>query len=167
MNNKEKILILNTGGTFNKVYNPITGTLDIEKNNNSIENIVQLSKIKDIKIDGILFKDSLQITTKDRETLVEYIKNSKFKKIIIVHGTDTIDKTAKFLDRYIKDKTIILTAAMKPYSIEKVEATANLMIGYGNLLEKKRKGIFISIHGMVKKYNKIKKNRTLGVFECQ
>lgn len=167
MTNKKKILILNTGGTFNKVYNPLAATLDVAQNNKIIKNIIELSKIKNIKIEGILFKDSLEITTKNRETLAKYIKNSEFKKIIIVHGTDTIDQTAKYLDQYIKDKTIILTAAMKPYSIEKVEATANLMIAYGNILQKTKKGIFISMHGMVKKYNKIKKNRTLGIFECQ
>jgi len=27
----EKILVINTGGTFNKIYNPVTGALEVDK----------------------------------------------------------------------------------------------------------------------------------------
>ena len=34
-----KILIINTGGTFNKTYNPLNGTLLVDKTSKSLENI--------------------------------------------------------------------------------------------------------------------------------
>lgn len=163
---KKKILILNIGGTFNKVYNPISGTLDINKDNNIIKDIINKTKVKNIIIDGIIYKDSLDLTKIDRDNLVSYIKESKYNNIIIVHGTDTINITANYLNKYIKNKNIVLTGSMIPYSINSIEATANLFLSYGFLLNCKKNNIYIAMHGIVKKFNKIKKNREKGIFEC-
>jgi len=162
-----KILILNTGGTFSKIYNPLNGTLEINKENIAINEILNNSKIYDIRVEGIIYKDSLEITKKDRKLLVKYIKKSKYEKIILIHGTDTIDKTTLYLSKKIEDKEIVVTGAMIPFSINTVEATSNFMMAYGFLLNNKKNNIYISMHGMVKKYNKIKKNRNLGIFECK
>lgn len=166
MDKEENILILNIGGTFNKVYNPLTGELDVPQNNDAIEDILDKSLIKNIEISGLIYKDSLDMDNCDRYVISEYIKNSKYKKIIIVHGTDTIDKTAEFLSQNIKNKKIVLTAAMQPYSIDKVETVSNFMMCYGFLLACNENKIYIGMHGIVNEYQKIRKNRTLGVFEC-
>lgn len=166
MSKNNKLLIINTGGTFNKVYNQINGKLEVPQNNDAVKSILKASKIDHVKIKGLIYKDSLDITDEDRRTLCAVIENSPFKKILIIHGTDTIDKTASFLADNIKNRSIVLTASMQPYSIDAVEAVSNLMTGYGFLQNRKRNGVFISMHGFVKKYNKIKKNKKLGVFEC-
>jgi L-asparaginase len=44
-----------------------------------------------------------------------------------------MDLTAKYLDEKIKDKTIVLTGAMLPISINKVEATLNFSQAIGFL----------------------------------
>lgn len=161
-----KVLILNTGGTFNKVYEQISGRLIVPKNNKAVESILEKAKIKDVTLKGIIYKDSLDITKMDREILRKYINKCGYKKILIIHGTDTMDKTASYLFKNIKNKQILLTGAMEPYSIDPVEAVSNMMSGYGFLKNCKKEGIYISMHGFVKKYNKITKNRKLGVFEC-
>ena len=166
MKNKEKILILNTGGTFNKVYNQLNGSLDIYENNKSIEKILIASKIKNVNIYGLVYKDSLDITNQDRNKLVKYINSSNYNKVLIIHGTDTINHTATYLSHKIKDKQIVLTGTMIPFSIDPIEATSNLMLGYGFLKNCKKNNIYISMHGFVKKHDKIKKNRELGIFEC-
>jgi len=163
---KQNILIINTGGTFNKIYNELNGNLDVEKNNIFIEDILSKAKITDISIAGIIYKDSLDINNTDRIKLTNYIKKSQYDKILIVHGTDTMNISAKFLELNITNKQIVLTGAMIPYSIDGIEATANLLMGYGYLLANHKNGIFISMHGMVKKHTKIKKNKKLGVFQC-
>lgn len=163
---KKKILVLNTGGTFNKVYNKFTGKLDIPTNNNIVSEIFKVSHISNVKTDGIIYKDSLDITDKDREYIVQYIKLCGYRNIIIVHGTDTMNLTASYLAKYIKNKKIILTGAMVPFSINPVEAITNLMSAYGFLISCKKDNIYISMHGLIKKYNKIIKNRELGVFQC-
>ena len=63
MNNT--ILILNTGGTFNKIYNPIKGELEILSNNNLLNKIIENSfkNNLDIKVEGIIYKDSLDISS--------------------------------------------------------------------------------------------------------
>ncbi|MEA2019570.1 MAG: asparaginase domain-containing protein [Campylobacterota bacterium] len=163
--NDKNIIIINTGGTFNKIYNQLNGNLEIYKKNSAIKQILISSKIKDVKLDGLIYKDSLDITNKDRDKLVNYINNSKYNKVLIVHGTDTINLTALYLAHKIKDKQILLTGAMVPFSIDPIEATSNLMMGYGFLKNCTKNNVYISMHGFVKKYNKIKKNRELGVFE--
>ena len=163
----KKITIISTGGTFNKIYNPITGNLDIDKESNSIKTILKSIKVDNYNLINIINKDSLDITKKDRKELLNVIKKIKNEKIIIIHGTDTIDKTALFLDKYLKTKTIILTGAMIPFSIDPIEATSNLSLALGYLNHNTKNGIFISMHSFVKPYKKLVKNRSLGIFQCQ
>ena len=100
----------------------------------------------------------------DREFIVKTIKNCKNENIIIVHGTDTIDLTASFIDENIKDKTIVLTGAMLPISINKIEATLNFASAIGFLNANIKNVIYISMHGSVKNYKKLIKNREIGQF---
>ena len=60
----QEILILNTGGTFNKVYNQLLGHLEVSKNSDAIGKIVDVAfrENVDITIKGVLFKDSLELT---------------------------------------------------------------------------------------------------------
>jgi L-asparaginase len=162
----ENILILNTGGTFNKIYDQISGELIVPKSDDAVKKIILSSKIDYITIDGLIYKDSLEITIEDRNLLVNYIKKSTYEKILIIHGTDTMSKTAKYLSKFIKNKVVVLTGAMVPYNLDKVEATANLLLAIGFLQKKSKNKIYISMHGNVKKYTKIQKNRKLGIFEC-
>jgi L-asparaginase len=53
---------------------------------------------------------------------------------------------------------------MVPYSINKVEATSNLFLALGFLKTYKKSGVFIAINGMIDKYNKIYKDKSLGKF---
>jgi len=158
------IEIINTGGTFNKRYNPLNGELEVPNDFIAIKEILKKSLFqKEYKITQIISKDSLEFTKEDRKLLVKTIQNSKADKIIIVHGTDTMTKSAKFIDKFINNKIIVFTGAMKPYEIEKVEAVSNFMMGIG-FLENANNGVYISMHGIIKKYDKIQKNYKKGIF---
>ena len=161
----KEILVLNTGGTFNKSYNELNGNLEVLLNNSCVEKIIDIAFKGNIDIDikGILYKDSLEITKQDRELILDAIKC--YEKIVIVHGTDTIDITAQFLSENVSDKTIVLTGSMKPFLIEPIESTSNLCIAINFLQNCNDSDIFISMHGQVEKHNKIKKNRDIGRFE--
>jgi L-asparaginase len=164
-----KLHIINTGGTFNKQYNPLSGSLEIETSNKSIEkifkNVYKTKKKPSIK--AIINKDSLDITTKDREVLKNEILKSKVKNLIIIHGTDTMNKTAEFISKFIKNKNIVFVGTMKPFSIEPIEATASLMSAIGFLENNTKNNIYISMNGIIRVHNKIKKNYKKGVFECK
>jgi len=159
----KKILIISTGGTFNKVYNPLNGTLEIDKNSYALEKLA-LKWLYDFKIINIIGKDSLEITDKDRKILLDTINQSDYTHIIIVHGTDTIDITATYLAKNIVDKYLLLTGAMVPYSIDPIEATANLASAYGYLQAIDKEGIYIAMNGIINNYQKVKKDRKNGKF---
>ncbi|WP_323669112.1 asparaginase domain-containing protein [Aliarcobacter butzleri] len=161
---KSKITVLNTGGTFNKRYNPLKGELEVPTDNIALEEIIQNCFNVDFEIINIISKDSLEIIDEDRDILIETIKKLENENIIVVHGTDTIDITAKYLNNRIENKKIVLTGAMVPMSIKKVEATLNFAQAIGFLNAKISNGIYISMHGAVKSYDKLLKNRILGQF---
>ena len=68
MSKNKNILILNTGGTFNKIYDEITGKLVVPTNNNAINEILKMSNFTSCKVQGLLYKDSLDFKKKDRNT---------------------------------------------------------------------------------------------------
>lgn len=161
---KSKITVINTGGTFNKRYNPINGELEVPKDSLALEEILIFCHNIDFEIINIISKDSLDMNDFDRELLVKTIKEQENSNIIVIHGTDTMDKTSKYLDEQIKDKTIILTGAMLPISINKIEATLNFASAIGFLNANSENGVYISMHGSVKHYRNLVKNRKIGQF---
>jgi L-asparaginase len=162
----KKILLISTGGTFNKIYDPIEGNLKIDKTSESLKQIAS-KWLCEFEIINIIGKDSLEMTTKDRMELLLTISASKNEEVIVIHGTDTMDVTASYLADATLEKKIILTGAMVPYSIDPVEATANLASAYGYLLHPIENGIYISMHGNVVPSTDIHKDRVQGKFICR
>ena len=159
-----KITVLNTGGTFNKRYNPILGQLEVPKDNIALDKIIKSCFNIEFDIRNIVSKDSLDFTQEDRETILENIINSENDKIIIIHGTDTVDLTAKFIEDKIEGKKIVFTGAMVPMSIDEVEATLNFSQAIGFLNAPIKNGIYLSMHGSVIEHSKLKKDRSVGQF---
>ena len=158
-----KVLIINTGGTFNKVYNPINGHLEIDTTGDALRSISS-KWCCEIEIIDIIGKDSLDMSNRDRLELLAIISQSDFHHIIVVHGTDTMDITAEYLDDGDLEKCIILTGAMVPYSLDPVEATANLCSAYGYMNAMHKEGIYIAMNGVIDSYDKVKKDRSKGKF---
>jgi L-asparaginase len=163
MTSRKKILLISTGGTFNKIYNPKNGALEINKNSDALKMIAQ-KWLCEFEILNIIGKDSLEITNHDRLELLSTIHQSNHHSIIIVHGTDTMDVTAEYLADAELEKTIVLTGAMIPYSIDPTEATANLASAYGYINALSKRGVFIAMNGVMDSYEKVKKNRKIAKF---
>ncbi len=159
-----KITVLNTGGTFNKRYNPIKGELEVPTDNLALDKIVKSCHNVTFDIKNIVSKDSLYFTDEDRETILKEVQNSTSDKIIIIHGTDTVDLTSKFFDGKIEGKVIVFTGAMVPMSIDEVEATMNFSQALGFLNAEVKPGIYISMHGVVVEHSRLKKDRSVGQF---
>ena len=159
-----RITVLNTGGTFNKRYNPIKGQLEVPTDSLALDKIVKSCHNVEFKIINIVSKDSLEFTDDDRKTILDNILSSKDDKIIIIHGTDTVDLTSKFIQDKVEDKKIVFTGAMVPMSIDEVEATMNFSQAIGFLNAPIENGIYLSMHGVVVSASKLVKNRELGQF---
>lgn len=156
------IRIINTGGTFNKRYDPIKGELFVPTDNRAIEEILGMLVVN-IPVEGVIYKDSLEMDDEDRALLGKTVVECNEKIVIIVHGTDTIDLSAEYIDSLELDKTVVFTGAMVPFHIDPLEATANLSmaLGYARNAEK---GVHIVIQGVMSSFKQVKKNKSLGKF---
>ena len=158
------MLILNCGGTFNKRYNPLNGTLEVPYDNETIEKIFS-SCGYDFCVAGVIYKDSLEMDLQDRKMLAQIIIESDDDTFVLVHGTDTMDVTAQFLDEVLEDKKVILTGAMRPFEIDAVEASFNLGMACGFAKAVCQSGIYICMNGYTVAWDKIAKNKKQGKFE--
>ncbi len=116
--------------TFNKTYNRVYGTLEIERESKAIKEICK-RWLCQFELINIISKDSLDMDDEDREILLKTVKAQRSRKILIVHGTDTMETTANFLANRIAEKEIVSVGSMVPFSIDRVEATANFALGVG------------------------------------
>jgi L-asparaginase len=157
------MLILNTGGTFNKRYDPITGELYVPKDDKAIEEIAKQLAIF-ISVQGVLYKDSLEMDNHDRSVLAKTVAASDEKIIIVVHGTDTMDLSAAYVASLALDKVIVFTGAMVPFSIDRVEATANLSMAIG-YAQNASQGVHVVMQGIMESFERVKKNKSAGKFE--
>jgi len=158
------MLILNTGGTFNKRYNPLSGGLEVPFDNAAVEKILS-NFTYDVQMAGLIYKDSLDMDMDDRKMMVKIIAASQETHFIIIHGTDTMDLSAAFLDEVLEDKVVILTGAIVPFEIDPLEATSNLAMSIGYAKSQNEAGVYICMQGSVAKYDKLVKNKKLGKFE--
>ncbi len=158
------MLILNTGGTFNKRYNPLSGEMEVPFDNLAVDKILSTFTYE-VELAGLIYKDSLDMDIDDRKTMAKIIAASTDTHFIIIHGTDTMDLSATFLDEVFDDKVIIFTGAMVPFEIEPIEATANLSMSLGFAASQKEAGVYICMQGSVAKHDKLMKNKSLGKFE--
>lgn len=159
----KKILIINTGGTFNKRYNPIKGTLEVLQDSTVLNKLMK-KWLCEFEVLNIIGKDSLDMTTQDRMELLATINMSEYDDFIIIHGTDTMELTAEYLADAEVEKRIVLTGAMVPYAIDPTEATANLASAIGYLQKQDSDGVYITMNGVFGTYDKIKKDREKGKF---
>ena len=157
------IKIFVTGGTFDKAYNLITGELFFKDTH--LNEMLRLGRSQvNIEIRTIMMVDSLGITDNDRQIILQNCQNCNEDKILITHGTDTMVETAQILSKNIKDKTIVLTGAMIPYTFGSSDGLFNLgsALAFVQILPP---GVYIAMNGRYFKYDNVKKNRKTGYFE--
>ena len=160
------LVIIDVGGTINKQYVETTGALMIDGESAAIKEIILHCRGNlNVVVTSIIHKDSLDMTNKDRELLTRAIKTSSEENIVILHGTDTMDKSAAVIAKNVKDKKVIFVGSMKPYSIEKDEAIFNFACAVGFLRSNPANGVYISMHSLVLPHDKIYKDRNIGVFK--
>ena len=117
-----------------------------------------------VSIKNLMLKDSLDMVDIDRKLILDACIQTKIKKIVVTHGTDTMTKTAKLLAQNIKNKTIVFTGAMIPYKFGASDGLFNLgsALTAAQTLES---GVYIAINGNIFKWDEVTKNRKKGVFE--
>lgn len=158
------VQIFITGGTFDKSYNHINGELFFKKTH--LPEMLDRSKCRlKVKVKTLMMIDSLQMTKKDIESIINECKKCKSERIVITHGTDTMVNTAGRIAEKIKNKTIVLTGAMIPYAFG---SSSDGFFNLGSALsfvQSLKKGVYIAMNGQYFNYDKVKKNKEKGYFE--
>ncbi|NQT60965.1 MAG: asparaginase [Bacteroidetes bacterium] len=157
------IRLIITGGTFDKEYDELQGNLTF-KDTHITEILKYVRLTVPVTMEICQMKDSLYMDDADREHILNSCKTSEQEYIVIIHGTDTMAKTAELLGRSNIGKTIVFTGAMVPYSIRNSDAMFNLGAAAATvqLLEP---GVYICMNGTIFSWDNVKKNTQLGVFE--
>ncbi|MCY7411043.1 MAG: asparaginase [Chitinophagales bacterium] len=157
------LLLLVTGGTFDKEYDELSGSLFFKHTH--VDEMLKLGRCTlTIDVRTLMMIDSLEMKNADRDLILNFCKAADGEKIIITHGTDTMDITARKLGEAKLDKTIILTGAMIPYKFGSSDGLFNLgsSIAFAQTLPH---GVYVAINGRYFNWNNVKKNKQTGIFE--
>src|SRR5476651_1334633 len=116
--NPTSIRVFVTGGTFDKEYNELNGSLFFKDTH--LPEMLRLGRSRvDVAIDTLMMIDSLDMTAADRAVIVSKCRDAAESRILVTHGTDTMVETAAALAAALPPaggKTIVLTGAMIPYA---------------------------------------------------
>lgn len=162
-----KIRLLVTGGTFDKEYNELEGTLFFKDTH--VREMLGLGRSRlDLEVHALMMIDSLDMTADDRGRIVEACRLADEREIVITHGTDTMIETAKTLAAAFPSggtKTIVLTGAMIPYAFGSSDGLFNLGSAT-SFVQVLPPGVYISMNGRYFTWDRVRKNREAGVFEA-
>lgn len=157
------IRIFVTGGTFDKEYNELNGDLFFKDTH--VNEMLRLGRSKlDLKITTLMMIDSLDMNEADRETIANSCKTCEEERILITHGTDTMQVTAKMLAEKVEHKTIVLTGAMVPYKFGSSDGMFNLGSALA-FVQTLPHGVYVAMNGKYFQAHNVRKNKQTGEFE--
>jgi L-asparaginase len=157
------IAVFVTGGTFDKEYDELSGSLFFKKTH--VKEMLTLGRsLLSTRIETLMMMDSLVMTDEDRDLIAKKCVNAKEKNIVITHGTDTMETTARYLAPRVLNKTVILTGAMVPYKFGSSDGQFNLgsALAYAQVLPI---GVYVVMNGRFFQWNNVRKNKKAGFFE--
>lgn len=159
------ILILTTGGTFDKEYDELTGRLDFRSTH--VPKMLTLGRCRlDVRVGSWRLRDSLELDDADRAEIAAACREAPEHQIVVTHGTDTMVETGGAVARELAGlgKTVVLTGAMIPFAFGSSDGLFNLgsALSFVQVLPP---GVYIAMNGRCFAWDDCRKNRELGVFE--
>ncbi len=159
------IRIIATGGTFDKEYNELTGELFFK--NTHLDDMLERGRCRlPVDIETLMMIDSLQMTDAGRQMVLERCRQCRHSRIVITHGTDTMEDTAAVLGQGITDKTVVLTGAMVPYTFGSSDGMFNLGTALA-FVQTLPPGVYVAMNGRYFPWHSVRKNRERGIFELR
>lgn len=164
-----RITLITTGGTIEKTYDERTGAL--ENRRSIVRRMLHRLRVEDagVNVVELMSKDSLELTDDDRQRIVEVVHamggNGEGSGIVILHGTDTLDKTGEAILKAIPAPRvpIVLTGAMRPYEMKRSDALQNLTeaVFATGVLEP---GVYCVAHGRALRFPGVRKDPDRATF---
>ena len=163
----QRIYLIATGGTIEKVYSEQTG--NVQNLDSKIDRYFRQLRLPDadIQVTHLMNKDSLEMTDEDRARILQVVRE-KLKApapVVITHGTDTMVETGLLLKRSLPDLPvpIVLTGAMTPLGFEASDGLQNLTESLlaARLLPP---GVYVAMHNQVFPVDSVRKDRDAARF---
>ncbi len=160
------IRIFVTGGTFDKEYNELNGSLYFKDTH--LPEMLRLGRCRAaVSVRTLMMIDSLEMSDADRALIVQQCRQATESQIVITHGTDTMVETARALaaaNPPLAAKTIVLTGAMIPYAFGSSDGLFNLgsALSFVQVLPA---GVYVAMNGRWFRWDRVRKNRESGIFE--
>ncbi len=159
----DRIRILVTGGTFDKEYNELTGELFFKDTH--IQDMLRLGRSRlEVEVETLMMIDSLQMTDAGRALILGRVLAAPEARILVTHGTDTMEQTAAVLGKAAAGKTVVLTGAMVPYTFGSSDGMFNLGTALA-FVQSLPPGVYVAMNGRCFPWHAVHKNREMGVFE--
>lgn len=170
----QRIRLITTGGTIEKVYDEDTG--ELANRRSIVRRMLDELRLEDVEVDivELMSKDSLDMTEEDRSRVVEAVREAlgggsghqdALAGIVILHGTDTLTRTGDRLLEAFPDPPVpvVLTGAMRPFEMKRSDALQNLTeaLFASRAL---RPGIYCAAHGRALRFPGVGKDRRRGTF---
>ena len=157
----EKVLVLTTGGTIDKIYFDAKSEFEVGKS--MVGELLRQAHVDvDVTVREVLRKDSLDMTDEDRALVRGAVEKADESRIVITHGTDTMTDTARALIG-IPGKTIVLTGALAPARFAVTDATFNVGMALA-AVQTLPTGVYIVMNGRVFEGTRVRKDRTANRF---
>lgn len=165
MSIKNEIAFITTGGSIDKSYSCYSSNFEIE---DSLINQILSNALVSFKyqVRSILKKDSLDINLNDRMKIYDVVKKLHQTKLIITHGTDTMNLTANFLKDLAKEKTIVITGSLKPAIFSNTDAVLNIGMAV-SAVQILPPGVYIAMNGLVLSAENIEKDMKKMQFKAK
>ena len=164
---KQKIHFILTGGTIDSYYDGSKDTVVPNEHSVLPKYLKSLKLYEDFVFTEICMKDSRDLNTKDVKKIFKAIEKSKYKRIIVPHGTYTVPDTARYVAANLKenkDKVIIFVGSMIPLiGFSPSDAPFNLGFAIAKLQDL-NPGVYICMNGRVFSTNEIVKTLSEGRF---
>ncbi len=165
------VTLITTGGTIEKTYDEMTGTL--ENRQSIVWRMVEQLRLEETRINivELMSKDSLVMTEEDRMHVLEACRTALTDSIhpangvVVLHGTDTLSQTGEIIAASLGRPAapIVLTGAMRPFEMVRSDALQNLTeaVFATGVLEP---GVYCVAHGRALRFPGVVKDRSRGTF---
>jgi L-asparaginase len=157
------ICIFVTGGTFDKTYDELSGRLVFRDTH--VRDMLKLGRSRvPVSIRTLMMIDSLDMSDRDRDIVVQHCIQCAESRIVITHGTDTMVASAAAIASAATGKTVVLTGAMIPYAFGSSDGLFNLgsALSFAQVLPP---GVYLAMNGQHFAWDRVRKNRDTGMFE--
>ena len=93
----EDLRIIVTGGTIDKIHDPMTEGLAFAKDGSThVPEILNIGRCHFPVVQRIMLKDSLDFDDADREAIANAVNDAPEQAVVITHGTGTMGESARW-----------------------------------------------------------------------